>query len=76
MRSYAVVRVAWDEEAEVWYVEDSDIAGLATEAATLEQLRAKVPAIVRDLLENRDGVPDEIEIDFIAYASERVRIAA
>ena len=51
MRRYAVVRVAWDDEAKVWYVEKSDIDGLATEADTLEELRRKVPIIIQDLLE-------------------------
>src|SRR5688572_15011503 len=50
MRRYAVVRVAWDDEAKVWYVEKSDIDGLATEADTLEELRRKVPIIIQDLL--------------------------
>ena len=76
MRRYAVVRVAWDEEAKVWYVEDSDIPGLAAEAETLEELRRKVPVIIQDLLEDETDRPDEIEIDFIAYAHDRVRTAA
>ena len=69
MRRYAVVRVAWDDEAKVWYVEDSDIEGLATEADTLEELRRKVPVIIQDLLEDQADRPDEIELDFIAYVT-------
>jgi predicted RNase H-like HicB family nuclease len=76
LRRYAVVRIAWDVEAKVWYVEESDIPGLATEADTLEELRKKVPIIIQDLLEDERDRPDEIEIDFIAYAHDRVRIAA
>ena len=76
MRRYAVVRVAWDEEASVWYVEDTDIPGLAAEAATLDELRGKVPVIIRDLLEDEADRPDEIEVDLIAYAHDRVRTAA
>jgi|tagenome__1003787_1003787.scaffolds.fasta_scaffold19565023_2 predicted RNase H-like HicB family nuclease len=76
MRPYAVVRVAWDDEAKVWYVEESDIDGLATEADTLEELRRKVPAMIQDLLEGRADRPDEIEIDFVAYAHDRVRTEA
>jgi predicted RNase H-like HicB family nuclease len=76
MRRYAVVRVAWDDEARVWYVEESDIPGLTTEANTLEELRRKVPVIIQDLMEDESDRPDEIEIDFIAYAHDRVRIAA
>ena len=75
MRRYAVVRVAWDDEAKVWYVEKSDIDGLATEADTLEELRRKVPIIIQDLLEGRADRPEEIELAFIAYAHDCVRIA-
>ena len=60
----------------VWYVEESDIQGLATEADTLEELRRKVPVIIQDLLEDQADRPEEIELDFIAYAHDRVRIAA
>jgi predicted RNase H-like HicB family nuclease len=76
MRRYSVVRIAWDDEARVWYVEESDIPGLATEADTLEELRKKVPLIIQDLLQDETDRPDEIELDFIAYAHDRVRIAA
>lgn len=74
MRRYAVVRVAWDSEAEVWFVEHSDIKGLATKAETLEELRRKVPAMIQDLLDDETDRPTEI--DFIAYAHDRVTIAA
>ena len=76
MRRYAVVRVSWDDEAKVWYVEESDIAGLVAEAETLEELRRKVPIIIQDLWEDEADRPEELEIDFIAYAHDRVRIAA
>ena len=76
MRRHAVIRAAWDDEAKVWYVEDSDIRGLATEAATFDELRRKVPALIQDLLEDRDDRPDEIEIDFIAHVHDRVKTAA
>ena len=76
MRRYAVVRAAWDTEAQVWYVEESDIEGLATEADTLDELRRKIPIIIQDLLEDRAERPDQIELDLIAYAHERVNLAA
>ena len=76
MRRHAVIRCAWDDEAGVWYVEASDVAGLVTEAPTLDALRAKVPDMVRDLLADEADRPDEIEIDLIAYAHDRVRTAA
>jgi len=53
MRRHAVVRAAWDEEAQVWYVEESDIPGLATEADSLEALRERLRVIIPDLLSDR-----------------------
>jgi hypothetical protein len=45
------VRAAYDDEAGVWYVEDSNLPGLVTEARSLEALRAKLPAVVEDIIE-------------------------
>jgi predicted RNase H-like HicB family nuclease len=75
MRRHVVVRAAWDDEARVWYVEESDVPGLATED-TLEELRRKIPIIIQDLLEDRPDRPDSIELDLIAYAHDRVNLAA
>jgi hypothetical protein len=50
--------------------------GVAAEESSLELLRAKLPGMVQDLLQEVEGSPDEIEVDLIAYARDRVRIAA
>jgi hypothetical protein len=76
MRRHAFVRAAWDHEVSVWYVEDSDIPGLATESETLEGLKQRVRDILPDLLDGLSDVPEEIETDFIAHSHERVRTAA
>ena len=76
MRRYAIVRAASDEDAKVWYVEESDVPGLATESATLEGLKQRVRDIIPDLLDGEDGVPDELDIEFIAYSHEKVKTAA
>lgn len=44
-----VVRAAFDPEANVWFVESSDIPGLNAEAGSLEELVGALPAIVADL---------------------------
>ncbi|NEU10890.1 DUF1902 domain-containing protein [Methylobacterium sp. BTF04] len=72
MIRHAVIRCAWDADANVWFVQDTDIAGLVTEAPTLEALRAKLPGMVRDLVDDEI----EIELDLIAYAHDRVRVEA
>ena len=45
------VTCRWDEEAGVWYVADSDVPGLASEAETLEALELKLQALIPELLE-------------------------
>ena len=72
----AVVRVAWDDDAKVWFVKESDIPGLAAKAESLDLLRARIPMIVQDLLRDVEGRPDEVELDLIVYARDRVRLAA
>jgi predicted RNase H-like HicB family nuclease len=76
MKRHAIVRAAWDDEAGVWYVEESDIPGLATESETLDGLRQRIRDIIPDLLEDADDRPEAIELDIIAHAHERISTAA
>ena len=46
-----IVRADYDPEAKSWYVFDSDVPGLSTGAATLEELEAKLPDMIVELLE-------------------------
>lgn len=46
-----IVRADYDSQAHSWYVFDSDVPGLATGAETLEQLEAKLPSMIVELLE-------------------------
>lgn len=45
------VTAEWDDEAGVWYVSDSDVPGLATEASTMDELLRKLRVMVPELLE-------------------------
>jgi hypothetical protein len=74
MIRYAVIRCAWDGEAGVWFVQDTDIPGLVTEAPTLDALRGKLPGMVRDLLDDEADV--EIELDLIAHSHDRIVVNA
>jgi predicted RNase H-like HicB family nuclease len=70
-----VVRATWDTEASVWTAESSDLPGLVTEAASLDELDAKLPGLIRDLLE--DGAATEayeVPVEVIASFSKRVKI--
>ena len=74
MNRHVAVRCAWDDEAAVWYVQETDVPGLATEADTLEALRRKLPGMIQDLLEVETAM--DIEVDLIAYAHDCVRVQA
>ena len=46
-----VVRATWDDAAKVWVAESPDLPGLVTEAENLNALDAKLPGLIRDLIE-------------------------
>ncbi|MGJ4953950.1 DUF1902 domain-containing protein [Bradyrhizobium sp. HKCCYLS20291] len=75
--STIVVRATWDPEASYWVAESPDVPGLATGAATLNELAAKIPGIIQDLLEGADAAANaaetEIPIEIIASISTKVR---
>jgi len=52
-----VIHADWDPEAAVWVATTNDLKGLVTEADTMEALRAKLPGMILDLLEEY-GIPD------------------
>lgn len=56
IKTYTVV-AEWDNEAGVWYVADSDVPGLATEAPTPKTLAEKLRVMVSELLHENAGLP-------------------
>lgn len=71
-----VVKAAFDSDAKVWFVEDSDVPGLNVEAPSVEALRDKLPNAILDLLESSndyDGRAVDMAVELIAHASTRVR---
>lgn len=70
-----IVHADWDPEAQVWVATTQDLRGLVTEADSIEALRAKLPAIVLDLLEE-SGISDmPASIEIVARASDRLPAA-
>ena len=65
------VKAAWDDEAQVWYIEHSSLPGLHIEADTPIELYNKLPGAIEDLLEGSG----EQEIPFELIAPGRVKIA-
>lgn len=70
-----VVRATWDDEAKVWVAESPDLPGLVTEAKDLNTLDAKLPDLIRDLIDHDgEGEADEVPIEVIASYSSRVKL--
>ncbi len=50
MISHYKIETFWDQEAQVWVAESSDILGLVTEADNLDRLTNKLKQIIPELL--------------------------
>jgi predicted RNase H-like HicB family nuclease len=75
MNNLIFVRATWDSESEVWTAESPDLPGLVTEATSLNDLKEKLPDLIRDLLESDDTAEGfEVPVEVIASFSTRVRI--
>jgi hypothetical protein len=65
-RSAIRVRAEWDEEAQVWVAEGTNLPGLVTEADTVEVLLDKLRVMVPELLsyspELASGFRSEIKV--------------
>jgi predicted RNase H-like HicB family nuclease len=67
-----VIYADWDPDAAVWVATTQDLRGLVTEAESIEALRAKLPGMILDLLEE-SGISDlPASIEIIARASDRL----
>ena len=70
----------WDVEAEVWVATSEEVPGLATEADTLESLTQKLRAMVPELLQLNNVLPENqasaITIELTSRRQETVRVAA
>lgn len=65
-----VIHADWDPDAGVWVATTQDVKGLVTEAETMEALRAKLPGMILDLLEE-NGISDRpASIEIVARASD------
>ncbi|MDX3966271.1 MAG: DUF1902 domain-containing protein [Bradyrhizobium sp.] len=72
-----VVRATWDNEASMWTAESPDLPGLVTEAASLNELDAKLPNLIRDLLEDDDDADGyEVPVEVIASFSTRIKMGS
>jgi hypothetical protein len=68
------VRCEWDPEAEVWFVAESNVPGLATEAKNPEAMTKKLKALIPELLSlNQPDGDEEVPLELLYKCSTRVR---
>ncbi len=67
------IHAEWDETAGVWVATSEDVPGLATEAAQLETLIAKLKVMIPELL-LENGLPMDDEVTF-ELLSRRFEVA-
>lgn len=65
------VTCEWDNEARVWYVAESDVPGLATEAGTVEEMNSKLQRMIPELLEMNESHNQCHEVPFELIARRR-----
>jgi predicted RNase H-like HicB family nuclease len=71
MTRAVVVRAEWDDEAAVWVANSRDLRGLVTEAPSFDELRAKLPGMILDLLEEEGSVDPDVSVEIVAWNSLR-----
>ena len=64
------VDVTYDDEANVWYVSDSDVPGLAAEAKTKDEMREVLESLIPDLIEWNTKLVPSIAFDVNYIRSE------
>lgn len=74
-----VVHAQWDPEANVWVATSDDVIGLVAEAATVDELNAKLHGLIPELIElNGDGFGNlpEVPMHVTYEQSSTVRLRA
>ena len=76
MQRIYTIWAKWDDEAKVWYVGQSDIPGLATEAPTTEKFVQNVTDLAGDLIAlNSSGNVDDTPVELLWSGSQKLSLA-
>jgi predicted RNase H-like HicB family nuclease len=75
------VQADWDADANVWVATSEDVPGLATEAATIEELAARLRTLIPELLEANGLLPahtpsDRLAFELTSHRQELVTLAS
>lgn len=80
MKKVLEIFAIWDDDANVWSIEHSDIPGLCTWAHSIPELKRKVAELAPELLKLnahllQNGDPRDVPISLIAHTEQRIRTA-
>ena len=75
MKRVFFVHAKWDDEAKVWFVEQSDIPGLVTEAPTAELLIQHVCELAPDLIELNSTDGNDVPVELLWSGSQKLHLA-
>ena len=70
------IHADWDDDAGVWVVTSEDVPGLATEAATQDEVRQKLIVMIPELLE-LNGLPacaDGVPVELLIQSEQRLAL--
>lgn len=75
MQRIYTIYAKWDDDAQVWFVEQSNIPGLVTEAPTTKQFIKHIQELVPDLIQlnGADGV--DVPVELLWSGSQKVSLA-
>ena len=75
MRKGYTVKCAWDAEARVWYVQETNVPGLATESATVEAMTRKLRSLIPELLALNEGDSAvDVPVELLWHKQETVNV--
>jgi hypothetical protein len=79
MTNHYKIEAFWDQEAQVWVAESSDILGLVTEADNLDRLTNKLKQMIPELLAANHQMDIEsnknIAFELITHRQELIQVA-
>ena len=71
------IRAGWDDDARVWYTEESDVPGLVVEAGNFEEFVSEARELMPQLLRLNGELPNETgSVPLRVIRDERVRLAS
>lgn len=61
------VKITLDAEASVWYVEETNVPGLSTEAASVDAMLAKLDIMIPEMLADNCNQFSAVPFELIAH---------